>query len=142
MGKKDSSCLIVSWDTGLSSLQTQPGATAWVSDLLTSGLELNEPSKFLGLWTQSAATYTLVLLSLQLTACRPWDTSGSVIVKSIPHHISFLYICVCICSTCKIMCVYVLNCFSSVQLCATLWTVACQVPLSMGFSRQEYWSGL
>ena len=25
---------------------------------------------------------------------------------------------------------------------ATLWTVAHQVPLSMGFSRQEYWSGL
>ena len=24
----------------------------------------------------------------------------------------------------------------------TPWTVACQVPLSMGFSRQEYWSGL
>ena len=24
----------------------------------------------------------------------------------------------------------------------TLWTVACQDPLSMGFSRQEYWSGL
>ena len=31
------------------------------------------------------------------------------------------------------------------KLCLTLatpWTVACQVPLSMGFSRQEYWSGL
>ena len=28
------------------------------------------------------------------------------------------------------------------QLCATLWTVAYQVPLSMGFSGQEYWSGL
>ena len=29
--------------------------------------------------------------------------------------------------------------------CPTLetpWTVACQTPLSMGFSRQEYWSGL
>ena len=25
---------------------------------------------------------------------------------------------------------------------ATLWTVAHQAPLSMGFSRQEYWSGL
>ena len=25
---------------------------------------------------------------------------------------------------------------------ATQWTVACQVPLSMGFSRQEHWSGL
>ena len=31
---------------------------------------------------------------------------------------------------------------SHVQLFATLWTVAHQVPLSMGFSRQEYWSGL
>ena len=31
------------------------------------------------------------------------------------------------------------------KLCPTLlspWTVACQVPLSMGFSRQENWSGL
>ena len=25
---------------------------------------------------------------------------------------------------------------------ATLWNVACQAPLSMGFSRQEHWSGL
>ena len=29
-----------------------------------------------------------------------------------------------------------------VRLFATLWTVAHQAPLSMGFSRQEYWSGL
>ena len=32
--------------------------------------------------------------------------------------------------------------FSCVQLCATLWTAASQALLSMGFSRQEYWSGL
>ena len=32
--------------------------------------------------------------------------------------------------------------FSPVQLFATPWTVACQASLSMGFSRQEYWSGL
>ena len=32
--------------------------------------------------------------------------------------------------------------FSHVQLFATPQTVACQVPLSMGFSRQEYWNGL
>ena len=32
--------------------------------------------------------------------------------------------------------------FSRVQLFATLWTVAHQAPLSMGFSRQECWSGL
>ena len=35
-----------------------------------------------------------------------------------------------------------LSCFSHVQLFATLWTVASQALLSMGFSRQEYWSGL
>ena len=32
--------------------------------------------------------------------------------------------------------------FSHVQLFATLWTVDHQAPLSMGLSRQEYWSGL
>ena len=32
--------------------------------------------------------------------------------------------------------------FSCVRLCATLWTVACQTPLSIGFSRPEYWSEL
>ena len=32
--------------------------------------------------------------------------------------------------------------FSRVRFFVTPWTVACQAPLSMGFSRQEYWSGL
>ena len=31
---------------------------------------------------------------------------------------------------------------SHVSLFVTLWSVACQVLVSMGFSRQEYWSGL
>ena len=34
-----------------------------------------------------------------------------------------------------------LDCFSHVQIFATLWTVACQIPLSMGFHRQEFWTG-
>ena len=38
-----------------------------------------------------------------------------------------------------VMVVWLLSHF---QLIATPWTIACQVPLSMGFSRQEYWSGL
>ena len=41
--------------------------------------------------------------------------------------------CVCMCVQSR---------FSPVQLFATLWTVAYQAPLSIGFSRQEYWSGL
>ena len=31
---------------------------------------------------------------------------------------------------------------SRVRLCANSWTIAYQAPRSMGFSRQEYWSGL
>ena len=41
-------------------------------------------------------------------------------------------VCVCVC-----VCVYVLRSF--VQLFVTPWTIACQAPLSMEFSRQEYW---
>ena len=35
-----------------------------------------------------------------------------------------------------------LSCFSRVQRFVTPWTVAHQAPLSMGFSRQEYWGEL
>ena len=35
-----------------------------------------------------------------------------------------------------------LSCFNHVPLFVTSQTVACQAPLSMGFSRQEHWSGL
>ena len=35
-----------------------------------------------------------------------------------------------------------LSCFSHIQLFGTPWTAARQAPLSMGFSRQEYWSEL
>ena len=46
---------------------------------------------------------------------------------------AYAYIC---------MCVHAQVFQSCVTFFATLWTVACQAPLSMGFSRQEYWSGL
>ena len=36
----------------------------------------------------------------------------------------------------------VFSLFSHVQISAILWTIAHQAPLSMGFSRQEYWGGL
>ena len=38
--------------------------------------------------------------------------------------------------------VCMLSHLSRVWLCVTLWTLAGQAPLSMGFSKQEYWSGL
>ena len=54
-------------------------------------------------------------------------------------------VCVCVCvrvCVCVCVCVCVLSHFSPVQLFVTPWTIARQVPLSMGFSKQEYWSGL
>ena len=46
-------------------------------------------------------------------------------------------------SSCKkYMSACMLSLFGCVQLFVTLWTMACQAPLSMGFSRQEAWSGL
>ena len=50
---------------------------------------------------------------------------------------SSIYIFMCVC-----VCVCVFSHFSHLKLFVTLWTVACQAPLSMGFCRQEYWSGL
>ena len=40
------------------------------------------------------------------------------------------------------MCACVLSHFSRVWVSVTLWAVAHQAPLSVGFSRQKYWSGL
>ena len=52
--------------------------------------------------------------------------------------------CMCVCvyvcaQSCACACMYVP---SRVRLFVTPWTVARQAPPSMGFSRQEYWSGL
>ena len=41
-------------------------------------------------------------------------------------------VCICVCESCSVM-------SASLQ---SPWTVAYQAPLSMGFSRQDYWSGL
>ena len=46
-------------------------------------------------------------------------------------------VCVCVC-----VCVRALSCSVVSDSFATPWTVARQAPPSMGFSRQEHWSGL
>ena len=63
--------------------------------------------------------HLMVLSLLQHNSLTSWH--GSVLVRT---------------------CLSELKSLSCVRLFATLWTVAYQVPLSMGFSRQEYWSGL
>ena len=52
-----------------------------------------------------------------------------------------LCVCICVC-VCVHACASTLSRLSHVQLFVILWTVTHQGPLSTGFSRQEYWSGL
>ena len=58
-----------------------------------------------------------------------------------PHPAQCLtHTCVCVCACVRVyVCAYVCM---LVWLFVTPWTVPRQAPLSMGFSRQEYWSGL
>ena len=66
--------------------------------------------------------YTHIYMAESL--CRSPETITTLLID---------YTCMCECE---------LRHFSCIQLCVTLWTVARQAPLSMGFSKQEYWSGL
>ena len=64
---------------------------------------------------------------------------------SFPSH--FWCICHCRSSSISAPCphppwITMLSLISHVRLCVTPWTIVCKAPLSMGFSRQEYWSGL
>ena len=60
-------------------------------------------------------------------------------------HFGVAFMCECACvavCVCVWPCVCVkMKSLSRVRLLATPWTTAYQAPLSMGFSRQEYWSG-
>ena len=58
---------------------------------------------------------------------RPHISYDSTFMKSLGFSMYVIYACM-------------LSHFSHVQLFAILWTVALQASLSMGFSRQEYWS--
>ena len=60
---------------------------------------------------------------------RPHISYDSIFMKSLGFSMYVIYACM-------------LSHFSHVSLFATLWTVALQASLSMGFSRQEYWSRL
>ena len=64
------------------------------------------------------------LFSAQI--CYPKLQAFNLLIGSTPDS-------ACVCGLCH---------FSCVCLFATPWTVARHAPLSMGFSRQEYWSGL
>ena len=63
-----------------------------------------------------------------LVCCSPWGSNESDTTEQLNNNI--------------FSSMYILSHFSRVRLFAALWTVAHQALLSMGSSRQEYWSGL
>ena len=65
---------------------------------------------------------------------RPTEDWGSDPGPLSPEPVLPTTVCVCVCVCVKSL--------SRVQLFPTPWAVAHQTPLPMGFSRQEYWSGL
>ena len=82
--------------------------------------------------TSSHLTRSTKGLSLGLPRvgfCEP-NTGDQPCKVRISHTVCALWPSTCVCL------------LSRVQPFAILWTVACQAPLSMGFPRQEYWSGL
>ena len=74
-------------------------------------------------WSQSYVLHLMVIINFF------WTRIFSYQLVSIQS-----MCCVCVCA--------VLSCFSCVWLCTIPWTVTRQAPLSLEFSRQEYWSGL
>ena len=85
------------------------------------------------IWTlQWTSDYKLPISSLHLTKGQTEEHALKKLLECSCFTISYqLHVHVC-----------VLSCLSRVQPFVTLWTVAHQVPLSLGFSGQEYWSGL
>ena len=64
-----------------------------------------------------------------------WSTQSSVIVLTL-HITSASFTALFLTALCLLIC------FSHIRLSVTPWSIACQAPLPMKISRQEYWNGL
>ena len=82
----------------------------------------------------TANSYWLCILHTVMYMFQGYSLNFFTLSFPLCIHKSLLYVCI------SLACM--LSHFSCVLLFATPWTVACQAPLSMGFSRQEYWSEL
>ena len=88
----------------------------------------------------------LIIFSESLRKCPGEKHCQSILLAFIPLGFCLcVCVCVCVCAracVCARVCVGARVCSQSCPTLSTPWTVACQAPLSVGFSRQEHWSGL
>ena len=98
---------------------------------------------FQGFWDYQAAGWIEAFIpgTVRNSCCfyRTWREEG--INGRVPGTVQYLWILIIV-RECTSLYGLMLSHFSRVQLFVVLWTVARQASLSMGFSRQEYWSGL
>ena len=124
------------------------------------------------MWTaEPAFCGAWLLLRVKSPCCGCWNFTQSVGYSSVCYYISGNFIESCVCGICSFSSIFffflavvntleshkifflmhlqnglnelcMLSRFSRVRLFVTPWTVVRQAPLSMSFSRQEYWSGL
>ena len=87
-------------------------------------------SSYINLINVSQGPYDMFLSHnhhyLSYLSCRTWCAKTCIEVYSLSLHVH------------KVL---LLSHFSCVRLCATPWTAAHEAPPSLGFSRQEHWSG-
>ena len=107
---------------------------AWHAQPLPTGLQTPcRPSVLCGNPTFLLSLSSLTLLNIFHTF---------ILFSSYQHPSHQLTFSRCLCFSFYLGNVVVVQSLSHILLFAIPWTVACQAPLSMGFPRQEYWSGL
>ena len=115
----------VAQESHISTIHSPSFPPRWLlsSSLLTSNLQC----LLLNLTLSSGKFLSILSLS-------KWTVRYNILKVLLLHLVVYLLLCP---HTLPVVCSV-----SCVWLSAALWTVACQAPLSMGLSRQEYWSGL
>ena len=98
------------------------------------------------LWWSQPCEYSwahlIVYISFYICWVNSQKPAGMVGMSSVVIFTYMIYLPTAVPHLCVCVCVCVLSRFSHVWLLVTPWTVAHQAALSMGFSKQEYWSGL
>ena len=109
----------------------------WLTPQVTPYLLASPNSAGPPLWVAFHTLYfSVILCGKPLPCCLPSNSSRTVaetsqqVLTLLPLH------------SITSLCAWVVSHFSSIWLSATPWTIAQQAPLSMRFSRQEYWSEL